>query len=150
MQNYFQVRIRVTKVIKAKSKRVFEVYLVKAYSFTEAEANITKALVDRENYKSMTISSIDRFQIDSVYNFDFENKYWICKVDMNSVGDTKPIKLRYLVNSKDANTAAEEMRNILNTNSNSSNHEIVSIQSSQILEIFEEVQSENSESDVVH
>ena len=135
MNNYFQVRIRVTKNVKGKVKRIFEVYLVQAYSFTEAEANITKALMDIQEYKMMTISSIDRYPIDSIYNFDFSGKYWICKVDLTATNE-KPIKLRYLVNEKNAESAAEKLQSVLENNSTMS-YEIHSISSSPIIEIFE-------------
>ena len=143
MNNYFQVRIRVTKNVKEKPKRIFEVYLVQAYSFTEAEANITKALMDIQEYKTMTISSIDRYPIDSIYNFDFSGKYWICKVDLTATNE-KPIKLRYLVNETNAESAAEKLKSVLENNS-TLNHEILSISSSPIVEIFEQTTKEKTD-----
>ena len=145
MNNYFQVRIRVTKNVKGKIKRIFEVYLVQAYSFTEAEANITKALMDIQEYKTMTISSIDRYPVDSIYNFDFSGKYWICKVDLTATNE-KPIKLRYLVNETNAESAAEKLKSVLENNS-TLNHEILSISSSPIIEIFEQPTKEKSDAD---
>lgn len=145
MSNYFQVRIRVTKNVKGKAKRIFEVYLVQAYSFTEAEANITKALMEIQEYKTMSISSIDRYPVDGIYNFDFSGKYWICKVDLTN-GIEKPIKLRYLVNETNAESAAEKLKDVLEKNT-TFNHEILSISSSTIIEIFEQPTKEKTDAD---
>jgi len=140
MINYFQVKVRVTRTIKGKPKRVFENYLVWAQSFTEAEANIMQSLLnpERENFeqnKTMTINAIDRFQIDDIFGSDFSEKYWLVKVDYN-VLDGKPVRLKYLINSASPEKASSELLEIIAKNESSSRFEVTSISASSILEVF--------------
>lgn len=140
MKNHFQVRVKVTRNVKGKVKRVFENYLVEAHTFTEAEANITKLFLDSErpNFeenKTMSISDIDRFQIDNIYGFDFSEKYWLVKVDYNNLED-KPLKLKYLVNAASPEKASNQLLEIITANSDETRYEVNSISASPILEVI--------------
>jgi len=148
MKNHFQVRVRVNRTIKGKTKRVFENYLVEAQTFTEAEANITEFFVnpERPNFeenKTISISDIDRFQIDNIFGFDFSEKYWLVKLDYNNLED-KPVKLKYLVNAVSPEQASNRLLEIITSDSDKNRYEVNSISSSAILEVVSLTVNEDS------
>jgi Domain of unknown function (DUF4494) len=148
MKNHFQVRVKVTRNVKGKVKRVFENYLVEAQTFTETEANITEFFVnpERPNFeenKTMSISDIDRFQIDNIFGFDFSEKYWLVKLDYNNLED-KPVKLKYLVNAVSPEQASNRLLEIITSDSDKNRYEVNSISFSAILEVVSLTVNEDS------
>jgi hypothetical protein len=148
MKNHFQVRVKVTRNVKGKVKRVFENYLVEAQTFTETEANITEFFVnpERPNFeenKTMSISDIDRFQIDNIFGFDFSEKYWLVKLDYNNLED-KPVKLKYLVNAVSPEQASNRLLEIITSDSDKNRYEVNSISASAILEVVSLIVNEDT------
>lgn len=104
MKNYFQVKVKYTKQLdNGTLKRVSEIYLLDAISFTDAEAMIY------ENIGSFTKGE---FIINSIQKVDFKEiivseeiheTYFKAKVSYKSRNEdsekTKTTSLKYLVNS---------------------------------------------------
>ena len=85
--NYFEVKITFDKTLEnGKEKKVTELYLVDAVSFTEAEAKITAEFSPLPNFK---VKSIRQYKVaEIVNNIDSEyTSYFKCKLNFISLDE---------------------------------------------------------------
>ena len=81
MANYFEVKITFDKTLgNGKEKKVSELYLVDAVSFTEAEAKITAEFSPLPNFKVKSIRQYKVAEIVNKTNLD-DSRYFKCKVN---------------------------------------------------------------------
>ena len=81
MNNYFEVKITFDKTLEnGKEKKVSELYLVDAVSFTEAEAKITAEFSPLPNFKVKSIRQYKVAEIVNKTNLD-DSRYFKCKVN---------------------------------------------------------------------
>ena len=79
MANYFEVKITFDKTLEnGKEKKVSELYLVDAVSFTEAEAKITAEFSPLPNFKVKSIRQYKVAEIVNKTNLD-DSRYFKCK-----------------------------------------------------------------------
>ena len=81
MANYFEVKITFDKTLEnGKEKKVSELYLVDAVSFTEAEAKITAEFSPLPNFKVKSIRQYKVAEIVNKTNLD-DSRYFKCKLN---------------------------------------------------------------------
>ena len=81
MANYFEVKITFDKTLEnGKEKKVSELYLVDAVSFTEAEAKITAEFSPLPNFKVKSIRQYKVAEIVNKTNLD-DSHYFKCKLN---------------------------------------------------------------------
>ena len=81
MANYFEVKITFYKTLdNGKEKKVSELYLVDAVSFTEAETKITAEFAPLPNFKVKSIRQYKVAEIVNKTNLD-DSRYFKCKVN---------------------------------------------------------------------
>ena len=81
MANYFEVKITFDKTLEnGKEKKVSELFLVDAVSFTEAEAKITAEFGPLPNFKVKSIRQYKVAEIVNKTNLD-DSRYFKCKVN---------------------------------------------------------------------
>ena len=81
MANYFEVKITFDKTLEnGKEKKVSELYLVDAVSFTEAEAKITAEFGTLPNFKVKSIRQYKVAEIVNKTNLD-DSRYFKCKLN---------------------------------------------------------------------
>ena len=81
MANYFEVKITFNKTLEnGKEKKVSELYLVDAVSFTEAETKITAEFSLLPNFKVKSIRQYKVAEIVNKTNLD-DSRYFKCKVN---------------------------------------------------------------------
>ena len=81
MANYFEVKITFDKTLEnGKEKKVTELYLVDAVSFTEAEAKITAEFGTLPNFKVKSIRQYKVAEIVNKTNLD-DSRYFKCKLN---------------------------------------------------------------------
>ncbi len=81
MKNYFEVKITFDKTLEnGKEKKVSELFLVDALSFTEAEAKITAEFSPLPNFK---VKSIRQYKVAEIVNkTDLDDsRYFKCKLN---------------------------------------------------------------------
>ena len=81
MANYFEVKITFDKTLdNGKEKKVSELYLVDAVSFTEAETKITAEFAPLPNFK---VKSIRQYKVAEIVNkTDLDDsRYFKCKLN---------------------------------------------------------------------
>jgi hypothetical protein len=141
MKNYFQVKVKYTKQLDNGSfKRISEIYLVKAVSFTDAEAIIY------ENIGSLVKGE---FIINSIQKVDYHDlivdeaniceSFFKAKISFASMNEdsekTKTVTNKYLVNSESVEDANNKIVNHFSMTT--FGYGIDSIVSTPIVEIFE-------------
>ena len=141
MKNYFQVKVKYTKQLDNGSfKRISEIYLVKAVSFTDAEAIIY------ENIGSLVKGE---FIINSIQKVDYHDlivdeaniceSFFKAKISFSSMNEdsekTKTVTNKYLVNSESVEDANNKIVNHFAMTT--FGYGIDSIVSTPIVEIFE-------------
>ena len=81
MANYFEVKITFNKTLgNGKEKKVSELYLVDALSFTEAEAKITAEFSPLPNFKVKSIRQYKVAEIVNKTNLD-DSRQFKCKLN---------------------------------------------------------------------
>ena len=81
MANYFEVKITFDKTLEnGKEKKVSELFLVDALSFTEAEAKITAEFSPLPNFKVKSIRQYKVAEIVNKTNLD-DSRYFKCKLN---------------------------------------------------------------------
>ena len=81
MKNYFEVKITFDKTLEnGKEKKVSELYLVDAVSFTEAETKITAEFSPLPNFKVKSIRQYKVAEIVNKTNLD-DSRYFKCKLN---------------------------------------------------------------------
>ena len=81
MANYFEVKITFNKTLEnGKEKKVSELFLVDALSFTEAEAKITAEFSPLPNFKVKSIRQYKVAEIVNKTNLD-DSRYFKCKLN---------------------------------------------------------------------
>ena len=81
MNNYFEVKITFDKTLEnGKEKKVSELYLVDAVSFTEAETKITAEFSPLPNFKVKSIRQYKVAEIVNKTNLD-DSRYFKCKLN---------------------------------------------------------------------
>lgn len=81
MQNWFEVGVQYEKVLEnGLQKKVTELYLIDALSFTEAEA---RAIEELKPFISgeFTIVTIKRYKISELFTSENGDRYYRCKVN---------------------------------------------------------------------
>lgn len=82
MANYFEVKITFDKTLEnGKEKKVSELYLVDAVSFTEAETKITAEFGAFPNFKVKSIRPYKVAEIVNKTNLD-DSRYFKCKLNL--------------------------------------------------------------------
>ena len=89
MANYFEVKITFDKTLEnGKEKKVSELYLVDAVSFTEAEAKITAEFSPLPNFKVKSIRQYKVAEIVNKTNLD-DSRYFKCKLNFITLDEKK-------------------------------------------------------------
>ena len=87
MANYFEVKITFDKTLdNGKEKKVSELYLVDAVSFTEAETKITAEFAPLPNFKVKSIRQYKVAEIVNKTNLD-DSRYFKCKLNFISLDE---------------------------------------------------------------
>ena len=115
MANYFEVKITFDKTLEnGKEKKVSELYLVDAVSFTEAEAKITAEFSPFPNFKVKSIRQYKVAEIVNKTNLD-DSRYFKCKLNFISLdeksGNEKKTAVNMLVNATTLDVAKSNLVN---------------------------------------
>ena len=146
--NYFVVKVKYTKQLENGSfKRVTEPYLVGGFSFTDAEASIYENLgeVIRGEF---TVTDIKRVEYHDIFDETggCADKYFVAKIcyDFVDVDSEKSKKITnsFLVGANTIEEATEIVKKQLSTLM--VDFKIISINESQIVEIFKPKQEEEN------
>ena len=87
MANYFEVKITFDKTLEnGKEKKVSELFLVDALSFTEAEAKITAEFSPLPNFKVKSIRQYKVAEIVNKKNLD-DSRYFKCKLNFITLAE---------------------------------------------------------------
>ena len=87
MKNYFEVKITFDKTLEnGKEKKVSELYLVDAVSFTEAETKITAEFSPLPNFKVKSIRQYKVAEIVNKTNLD-DSRYFKCKLNFMTLDE---------------------------------------------------------------
>ena len=121
MANYFEVKITFDKTLEnGKEKKVSELFLVDAVSFTEAEAKITAEFSPLPNFKVKSIRQYKVAEIVNKTNLD-DSRYFKCKLNFITLdeksGNEKKTAVYMLVDAETLDKAkallAEHMKSTL-------------------------------------
>ena len=109
MANYFEVKITFDKTLdNGKEKKVSELYLVDAVSFTEAETKITAEFAPLPNFKVKSIRQYKVAEIVNKTNLD-DSRYFKCKLNFITLdeksGAEKKTAVYMLVNAENLDKA---------------------------------------------
>ena len=119
MANYFEVKITFDKTLEnGKEKKVSELYLVDAVSFTEAEAKITAEFSPLPNFK---VKSIRQYKVAEIVPSELGDTYFKCKLNFITLdeksGAEKKTAVYMLVNAENLDKAktmlVEHMKNTM-------------------------------------
>ena len=115
MANYFEVKITFDKTLEnGKEKKVSELYLVDAVSFTEAEAKITAEFGTLPNFKVKSIRQYKVAEIVNKTNLD-DSRYFKCKLNFITLdeksGAEKKTAVNMLVNATTLDVAKSNLVN---------------------------------------
>ena len=89
MNNYFECKVTFTKTLEnGKEKKVSELYLVDAVSFTEAEAKITAEFSPLPNFKVKSIRQYKVAEIVNKTNLD-DSRYFKCKLNFITMDEKR-------------------------------------------------------------
>ena len=98
MANYFEVKITFDKTLEnGKEKKVSELYLVDAVSFTEAETKITAEFSPLPNFKVKSIRPYKVAEIVNKTNLD-DSRYFKCKLNFISLDEKSGLEKKTAVN----------------------------------------------------
>ena len=98
MANYFEVKITFDKTLEnGKEKKVSELYLVDAVSFTEAETKITAEFASLPNFKVKFIRQYKVAEIVNKTNLD-DSRYFKCKVNFITLDEKSGLEKKTAVN----------------------------------------------------
>ena len=98
MANYFEVKITFDKTLEnGKEKKVSELFLVDALSFTEAEAKITAEFSPFPNFKVKSIRPYKVAEIVSKANMD-DSRYFKCKLNFITLDEKSGLEKKTAVN----------------------------------------------------
>ena len=98
MANYFEVKITFDKTLEnGKEKKVSELFLVDALSFTEAEAKITAEFSPLPNFKVKSIRPYKVAEIVSKANMD-DSRYFKCKLNFITLDEKSGLEKKTAVN----------------------------------------------------
>lgn len=145
--NYFTAKVRYSKTMESgKEKKVSELYLVDALSFTEAESRIIEeasAFISGE----FTVSDIKRANY-AEYFFCVETdaeKYFACRLEFITInekdGKEKKTKQNVLVQASDLRDAMNRLSEIMK--GTISDYNALSIKETAILDVFKYIPSKN-------
>ena len=121
MANYFEVKITFDKTLEnGKEKKVSELYLVDAVSFTEAETKITAEFSPLPNFKVKSIRQYKVAEIVNKTNLD-DSRYFKCKLNFITLeeksGKEKKTAVYMLVDAETLDKAkallVEHMKSIM-------------------------------------
>ena len=109
MNNYFECKVTFDKTLEnGKEKKVSELYLVDAVSFTEAEAKITAEFGTLPNFKVKSIRQYKVAEIVNKTNLD-DSRYFKCKLNFITLdeksGAEKKTAVYMLVNAENLDKA---------------------------------------------
>lgn len=115
MANYFEVKITFDKTLEnGKEKKVSELYLVDAVSFTEAETKITAEFSPLPNFKVKSIRPYKVAEIVNKTNLD-DSRYFKCKLNFITLdeksGAEKKTAVNMLVNATTLDVAKSNLVN---------------------------------------
>ena len=97
MANYFEVKITFDKTLEnGKEKKVSELYLVDAVSFTEAEAKITAEFSPLPNFKVKSIRQYKVAEIVNKTNLD-DSRYFKCKLNFITLDEKSGLEKKTAV-----------------------------------------------------
>ena len=98
MANYFEVKITFDKTLEnGKEKKVSELYLVDAVSFTEAETKITAEFASLPNFKVKSIRQYKVAEIVNKTNLD-DSRYFKCKLNFITLEEKSGLEKKTAVN----------------------------------------------------
>ena len=96
MANYFEVKITFDKTLEnGKEKKVSELYLVDALSFTEAETKITAEFSPLPNFK---VKSIRQYKIAEIVPMGSGDTYFKCKLNFITLDEKSGLEKKTAVN----------------------------------------------------
>ena len=138
MINWFSIKVKYTKELDNGSyKRVSEVYLVQAISFTDAEARIFDELgmIIKGEF---IVLEIKRYEVHDLFAFDDSNQWYLLKIvyESHDLDDdkSKRITQKFLVTAESAKDAYDRLKSELS--SFLVDFQIPSVSLSNIVEIF--------------
>lgn len=147
MQNYFECGISYEKILEnGMQKRVTELYLVDALSFTEAEARITE---QSRPYISgeFTVATIKRAKLSEIFFNEEGDRYYKAKVNFITLdeksGQEKKTAFYMLAQASDI----EEARKVVNDGMRGTmaDYNIESLVETKIMDIYTYSESNNTE-----
>lgn len=138
MINWFSIKVKYTKELDNGSyKRVSEVYLVQATSFTDAEARIFEELgmIIKGEF---IVLEIKRYEVHDLFAFDDSSQWYLLKIvyESHDLDDdkSKRITQKFLVTAESAKDAYDRLKSELS--SLLVDFQIPSVSLSNIVEIF--------------
>lgn len=138
MANYFEVKITFDKTLEnGKEKKVSELYLVDALSFTEAEAKITAEFLPLPNFKVKSIRQYKVAEIVNKTNLD-DSRYFKCKLNFITLdeksGNEKKTAVYMLVDAENLDKAKTLL--VEHMKSTMSDYSIEKIEETKIVDVI--------------
>ena len=138
MANYFEVKITFDKTLEnGKEKKVSELYLVDAVSFTEAETKITAEFSPLPNFKVKSIRQYKVAEIVNKTNLD-DSRYFKCKLNFITLDEKSGLEKKTAVNMLvNATTLDEAKSNLVNHMKRTlSDYSIEKIEETKIIDVI--------------
>ena len=141
MNKYFKVKVKFVKQLdNGLLKRVTEIYLIQAVSFSDAEKR-TYTEMERRIRGEFQILAIDRFAIHDVMSYDFDGRYYQVKVVTKTLDlDTDKEKketMKFLILAKSIEETKERIDDILSGYTFTAGYEISQVTISPVIEVFD-------------
>lgn len=137
MSNWFTVKVKYTKQLESGSfKRVRELYLLAAVSFTDAEARVYEEIGSFIKGEFI-VSSIQRAEFNDIFFYeDYENWFLVKVTYESSLDDEKSKKVtnKFLINGENVEQVNSNI--IISLESMMVDYKIESIVSSKIVDVF--------------
>jgi len=138
MHNWFECKVRYEKTLEnGLIKKVTEIYLVDALSFTEAEARITKNMQPYITGE-FTVTAIKRANYSDLFDTQGGDKYYNCKVGFVTIDEKSAKEKRtythILVTADNINEAEKHL--VEGMKGTLSDYETYTIDETKIMDIF--------------
>lgn len=145
MNNYFLTKIKIERAVEDGTiKKVTEVHLVDALSFTEAEARINKEMQPFVSGE-FTVDAITRKNYVEIIDEEEGEKWFECKVNFIILDEVKGIEKKtanlMLVAADNTRDAEDRLRE--NMKGTLADYEIEKIAETRILEVFKYIPSDS-------
>ena len=119
MNNWFSIKVKYTKQLENGTyKRVSEIYLIAALSFTDAEARIYEELGSIIKGE-FNVLEIKRYDVNDLFIYDDSDTFYLVKINFDSESlegeKSKKTTQKFLVSADSVKEAHERLKESLST-----------------------------------